>query len=469
MLSAVLMSSGDEEIEQMHKIAAEIEERYPRYASVLRTRKHAVKSLTFCVEPASDSDSDIAIANEIEKIIRSPMFRRGIGDMLDAIGKGFSVLEIIWDTSSKPWKPQSLTWQPQWYFKFDQRVRRELLLKSEADALGVELPEQKFIIHKSTERSGPLYRAGIARIVAPYYLAMAYAMRDWSSFCETYGIPVRTGSYPLGATQEQKSALLRALREMGSSATAILPVSMKIETSEGVSGSHGSSVFGDFLKMIHDEVTILVLGQTMTTTDGSSQSQANVHDRVRNDILWADVQDLADTINEQFIAQYVALNYGDIAPPLLKISQDEKEDLSSLSSSIVPLIDRGLPVSAAQIAAKFDLLNPGDVTDPLGAQAQPQESQQQSAIAMNAKQKKDMIEARADKLASEWEPVMDPIISPILQAAKDSESFEDFSKRLDSVMSEPDMDKIAKALAYNQFAARVDASVTAQKVKKNAK
>ena len=53
-----------------------------------------------------------------------------------------------------------------------------------------------------------------------------------------------------------------------------------------------------------------VLGQTMTTDDGSSQAQATVHNEVRHDILKSDARQLANTLNRDLIQPYVDLNFG---------------------------------------------------------------------------------------------------------------------------------------------------------------
>ncbi|MGK4387738.1 phage portal protein family protein [Ectopseudomonas oleovorans] len=52
------------------------------------------------------------------------------------------------------------------------------------------------------------------------------------------------------------------------------------------------------------------LAATMTTDDGSSQSQANVHNEVRMDILRADAKQLAATLNRDLVRTFIDLNFG---------------------------------------------------------------------------------------------------------------------------------------------------------------
>ena len=54
----------------------------------------------------------------------------------------------------------------------------------------------------------------------------------------------------------------------------------------------------------------VVLGQTMTDENGGSLAQAMVHNQIRIDILQDDARQLANTINRDLIAPFVALNFG---------------------------------------------------------------------------------------------------------------------------------------------------------------
>lgn len=364
-LSSIIARADSGDIYDLMLLAQEIEEREPHFASVMQTRKYAIRSLTFQMKAMSENEKEKKIAAEIQTIVDSSIFRKCVNDLLDAISKGFSAVEIVWDTSKKPWTPKRFIYQPQHFFTVDQKTGTQIRLRSEKNTTdGIELPDGKFIIHRSTSRSGPLCRSGIARTVASLYLVKAYALKDWVNFCEVYGFPLRIGKHAPNASADERSNLLQCIASLGHNAAAVMPVNMTIETQPGVTGNHGSSVFGDLIDLINKEVSKVVLGQTMTTEGGSSRAQAMVHERVRSDILWADAQALSDTINEQFVRQYVEINYGPDAPvPLLHISEDNRDDLTALSAALVPFIDRGLVVSQAEIAAKFGLTPPNAVTD----------------------------------------------------------------------------------------------------------
>jgi phage gp29-like protein len=54
-------------------------------------------------------------------------------DILDAVGKGFSATEIIWDTAGRDWIPRRLMWRDPRWFMFDWISGEELLVRTLRD------------------------------------------------------------------------------------------------------------------------------------------------------------------------------------------------------------------------------------------------------------------------------------------------------------------------------------------------
>ena len=99
----------------------------------------------------------------------------------------------------------------------------------------------------------------------------------------------------------------------------------------------------------------------MTTDDGSSLSQAQVHDRVRNDILMSDARQLANAIAKQLIQPYIDINYGtQEIYPKFELLKEEKEDVTALVDNITKLVPFGLTVSQAEVRSKLGLKEPAD-------------------------------------------------------------------------------------------------------------
>jgi len=73
----------------------------------------------------------------------------------------------------------------------------------------------------------------------------------------------------------------------------------EIKTQNATSSSQNET-FRDRTAYLDDQMTKLVLGQTMTTEDGSSRSQAEVHERVQESIFDADAKSEVDFFNFYF-------------------------------------------------------------------------------------------------------------------------------------------------------------------------
>lgn len=74
-----------------------MEEKDPHLFSQLQTRKNAVTGLDFEVIPFGDEPLDKEIADFIEEQLNGiESFEDVENDLLDAIGKGFAVSEILW-------------------------------------------------------------------------------------------------------------------------------------------------------------------------------------------------------------------------------------------------------------------------------------------------------------------------------------------------------------------------------------
>ena len=58
------------------------------------------------VEPASDAAGDVGNAELVEAFIDREELEDEMFDILDAVGKGYSVTEIIWDMSERQWMPE---------------------------------------------------------------------------------------------------------------------------------------------------------------------------------------------------------------------------------------------------------------------------------------------------------------------------------------------------------------------------
>ena len=271
------------------------------------------------------------------------MFAGLLEDSLDALGKGFSAVEIIWDRSGPQWKPARYEWRDPRFFVFDRTDGTTLRLLDEADSYqGIDIEPYKWVIHKPRLKSGIPIRGGLARLVAIAYMVKSYTVTDWTAFAEVFGMPLRLGRYGPNATEEDILKLIAAVANLGTDAAAVLPDTMRIEFIEVGNRQGGADLYEKLAVYLDKQVSKAVLGQTMTADDGSSRSQAQVHDEVRGDILRSDARQLEDTLNRDLVKPFIDLNHGPQERyPKLLLPVNEPEDIKVLAEALGYLVPLG--------------------------------------------------------------------------------------------------------------------------------
>ncbi|MBY8210094.1 DUF935 domain-containing protein [Vibrio fluvialis] len=445
-------------------LAEEMEERDLHYAAQLRTRKLAVAAIEPTVEAYSDDEQDILMAERVREVMEDDMIPELFFDLLDGLGKGLSVVQILWNTRTMPWKPADYKWVDPRYLRQDQDTLEEILLISESAPQGAPLEPYKFILHTPRSKSGSIWRNGLARLVSVMYMLKSYTARDWWAFAEVFGIPVRVGKYGANASPDDIQTLVNAVSRIASDAGAVIPESMKLELIESATGKGGDILFEKMARWCDEQISKAVLGQTMTADDGSSRAQATVHNEVRLEIAKWDARQLESSINEYLVKPFIILNWGvQEHYPKVRIKVSEPEDLKMLVDSIIPLIDRGLKVPASAMRDKFGIVEPDGEEDLLIPISQA--SMQAIDIGMNrarlpvainrvTNSADKEIDQMTDEAMGDWVEVADEFMKPILDLANASNSFEEFLAGLPALQEELGAEQFVQQMAMYMFQSR---------------
>ena len=464
-LARMLRGATDGDPEAYLELAEDMEERDLHYAGVLSIRKRQVSGLEITVEAASDHADDIRNADLVREIITRDEFEDEAVDILDAIGKGFSCTEILWDTSEGQWKPEALKWRDPRWFVFDREDGDTLMLRSNNGP--EELAPYKWIRHRSKIKSGLTIRGGLARSVAWTFLFKHFTISDWAIFCEAYGQPLRLGKFGAGATDEQKDILLQAVQNIGTDFAAIVPDSMAIEFVEAsISGSH--ELYERRADWLDRQVSKIVLGQTQTTdAQAGGYAVGKVHDGVRDDIERADAKQLGATINRDLVRPLVDLNHGPQKKyPKVKIGRPDEIDIDKLVTNVGKLVPLGLKVGVSTMSDKLslpvpekgeELLQPArqsgqvEQTPPLNAANRSAQSAAQPASADN-----DAIDRTVtDIVDEEWEELVSPLIGGLEDKLAKAGSIEEARTILSDHFLTMDSGQLATRLAEASFGSRL--------------
>lgn len=454
------------------EIAEQIEEKDGHVVGIFGQRKRAVTGLEITVEAASDDTRDQEIAEMVRDWIDRDELRSDLFDIMDALGKGYSVSEIIWNKSNpNRWTIERLEWRDQRWFEFDKIDGRTLKLKGDGGEL-LDLTPCKYIVHQVKAKSGLPIRSGVMRPVSWYWLYKNFSVRDWVIFAEAYGQPLRVGKYGPGASEKDRQVLLRAVTGLGSDAGAIIPDSMMIEFVKDANPTGSIDLYERLARYCDEQMSKAVLGQT-TTADalgGGGLAGNEAHNEVRGDIADDDAASLAATLNRQLVRPMVELNYGKQKQyPRIRIRRPSPAEKYPDIAAMQAFVNMGGKVSIKRMATKLDLpladeneevLHPAEVAGAaLMSSAQPCGhagcKEHGKAAMASTRPRGDAIDKLADELAGEWEELLTPLQEAINEAIQTSRDFEELSDKLLALASREDGQELAATIEKALFAARL--------------
>jgi phage gp29-like protein len=153
-----------------------IERRDLHYLGVLGTRKRVVSQLPIIVTPASNDPKHVEHANFVRAWVERGTLRRGLFDMMDALGKGYSVHETDWHCASGNFYPEKFTFRPARWFEVSYQDGETILIREEAGkAAASSVPDgipqtgfadmvpYKFVVHRHPSWSGLTIQSGLTR------------------------------------------------------------------------------------------------------------------------------------------------------------------------------------------------------------------------------------------------------------------------------------------------------------------
>ena len=358
-LASILDQAEQGDLLAQFDLYEDMEEKDGHIAAELGKRRRALLVDWSVVPPDNPTPAEKRNAELLAELVGEIAdFEDVLFDVTDAIGKGFSCCEIEWHKPGKYWLPKTITHRPQSWFTVHRGYRQQLRLRSNTTVDGiVGEPLQPFgwITHVHKAKSGYLERTAMFRQLVWPYLFKNYSVGDLAEFLEIYGIPVRIGKYPSGASEKEKMTLLRALVGIGHNAAGIIPAGMELDFLDAATGD--PKAFELMLNWCERTQSKVILGGTLTSgADGKSSTNAlgNVHNEVRKDLRDSDIRQVGSTITRDLLYPLALLN--GLAPDgmrrcsVFQLDVGETEDMAAYAEALPKLVDIGvqIPVQWAQ-------------------------------------------------------------------------------------------------------------------------
>lgn len=351
------------------ELFGEMLQKWPRLASVEATRRLALTGLDWEIMPAdrrSASRAERRAAQAAadfcsETLGRLDAFGAALDHLAGAIGYGLAAVEIVWedgrlaDLVPVPFSRLVGDLRDPWRV----RVRTE---ESPHDGLPMERDAQKWILHQPRTLPARPFDGGLLRTSALLYLAQNLSFKDWLIFSQVAGMPLRLGQFDLGTPEADRAALLKMLDRIGTDSAAIVSKNVDVKFVEATRG--GDKPYEPIQDYCNTEVTILWLGQHLTTDVKSSGSRAaaEVQDRVREDLLVDDIRQEGETIRRDLLRPMVRARFGDDVPtPFFRRSLIQSVDTKVLADTLsVAVRELGLPVPTRWVHRSLGIPQPRD-------------------------------------------------------------------------------------------------------------
>ena len=308
---------------------------------VIEKRKNAV--LCSDIEFRRNGKPDDAVNEQI----RSPWFNRLVGDIIDAKFWGFSLCQFYREGE---WVDYDLI--PR---KHVDPVRR-IILRHQTDIVG--LPWENYsdlLFIGSPDDLGLLAKA------APWVIYKRNTTGDWSQFSELFGMPIQEYVYNSDDEQSRQRAIEDAAN-IGSLAQFFHDEDTKLNFIEAGNKTGSADVYERLCERCNNEISKLVLGNTLTTESSENGTQAlgTVHKKVEDKVAEADKRYLLDVLNYDMADIFARMGIdtagGNFCFP------EKKEIDPTAKVNILTQIARqfDLPVSDDYLYEEFGIEKPAD-------------------------------------------------------------------------------------------------------------
>lgn len=281
-------------------------------------------------------------------------------------------------------------------------------------------------------------------------------------FCsdiDRFGYPLRLGKYSPKATEDDINTLRRAVASIGSDFGAVIPESAMLEIIESKTTQSTSDTYEKLAQFVNKEISKLVLGQTMTSEEGASYSQAQVHNEVRGDIAKSDIRQIMETLNSQLIVPYCKFNFGELETyPKLELFKPDIDDIELIINAVANLSDKGLKVKASEIRAKLGLSEPAEDDEVVGGRViyDNNANADLNNIIYNHRPTMNTALNNASNVAidNDYIEIENDIVETLKKVFDKCKSFDEIKNEIEKLSLNWDSSKIAEIMASAFFMAR---------------
>lgn len=372
---------------------------YDMYSSAFMTDPHLIgihrkRLVGACRTPIEFIRNEKA-DDQINELLKQPWFRKFRKEVVESEFWGFSLLQFYRDIDGN--------------IDFDSIPRKhydpvqQIVLRYQSDTDGAPLEMFSNTLVIGNDPRG----LGIMSAVMPYVLYKRGNIGDWAQFCQIFGMPIREYTYDAG-DEEARRRLVEDARKQGANAAYIHPEGSTLTLHESGNKSGSSDLYNNFSDKCDSQMSIAILGNTLTTDAKATGTQAlgTVHKQEEDEIKDEDQALILSVLNSAHMRKILASLGYNVEGGEFRFIEVKDIDKTVQLQVVTQMMDRGLPIDDDYLYDTFDIDKPANY-DQMKAEAQKkadEKAAQQQAV-MQELQKQGKSNPKNEAEVSFWNKV----------------------------------------------------------------
>lgn len=339
------------------------------------------------VLPGGERPIDLAAAEAFELVLKTIGWDEITKRMAYARIFGFSVAEVLWGLGGTI---ECIKVRSQRRFKFDEDLNLRLLTMTNSYE-GELLPCRKFWhLSMGGWRSDEPYGLGLGhQLYWPVYFKKNGVL-SWLRFLEKYGHPLPLVRHAEGATDDQKREAIYLAQSLAEDSAAAGSENLTFDLIE--SSRNGTADYTQLVQTMDAQIAKIILSQGMTTDNGSSRAQADIHNGVADSIVKSMSDLICESFNKSIVTWWTEFNFPGAEPPQVWRRTEPESDLVAIVARDKTLSEMGFPPTAEYIIETY------------GEGFRPPERGEDAPIALNGAQVTALTTTISQAISDGWIP-----------------------------------------------------------------
>lgn len=414
-------------------------------------RRRAVVQSEWDVEPGGTAAIDKAAAEALREQLAILPLDEITDRMLFALMHGYGVAEIIWGRDGNRVTIEDIKVRDRSRFRFDSDRRLRLMEVGKAE--GTLLPDRKFwTLSVGGDTSDNPYGRGLGYTLFWPAFFKKNAIKFWMIYLDKFAMPTAIGRVPSNKADDQRelNKILQMLGAIQTDSAVTIPDDVQVDLLEAARS--GNADYSTVTDRMDKAMAKVILSQTMTTDNGSSMAQANVHKVVRDEVVKGDADLICASFNQSVVKWLTEWNFPGAKPPRMWRRTEPETDLNERAERDQKIMGLGFEPSDEYIEETYGpgwrrksaQTTPPNELGPLSDDFTEVSELARKRVAHRADQQR-LIDG-AEALATKYPELIGDRVDKLLAFMDDTDDVETFKERLTEMLAEPPSEKAVQSV-----------------------